>query len=152
MYMYIIIPSTKRAVIHALLQQHSSTLSKLRRINKRLNKKPSGVTSRIHCPRIRRKVTNLLQFLRRELYAQRTKIFFNCLSFLLSRYDTAGKYQNGRTLTFVVPGMGITSLPCPSSQASAIWLAVALCRSPIFFKPSAILRTLGKFSRENLRT
>ena len=54
------------------------------------------------------------------------------------------------TLSFFVPGIGIISSPCPRSHASATWPADALWRTPISFKPSASLFTLGKFSAENL--
>ena len=52
------------------------------------------------------------------------------------------------TLTLCVPGIGMTSSPCPSSQASVTCPAVTLCLSPIAFKLSTSFNILGKFSFE----
>ena len=56
-----------------------------------------------------------------------------------------------RTLTRLAPGIGMMSPPWPRSHASATCPALAPCRAPIAWRPSASLVAFGRFSLENLR-
>ncbi len=70
--------------------------------------------------------------------------FCTCTQHLFARDAVLGAL----TAIFVVPGIGMISSPCASSQAREIWPAVALYFLPRAASPSHSFKMFGKFSAE----